>query len=93
MEAWIVADPDTLARFYGQEFKRGKLPLRVNLEEESKADLYSSLESATEKTQKGKYGKIKHASELLGMIDPTKVSTRCLRFANFRRWLTDAIDA
>ena len=93
MEAWIVADPDALAKFYGQEFKRAKLPLRVNLEEEPKADLYTRLEDATERTQKGKYGKIRHASELLGLIDPAKVTARCLRFSNFRRWLTEAIEA
>ena len=93
MEAWIIADPDALARFYGKEFRRAKLPERVNLEEESKTDLYSRLEAATEKTQKGKYGKIRHASELLGLIDPAKVSDRCLRFSNFRCWLSEAIDA
>src|SRR5271165_2756099 len=74
MEAWIVADPDALANFYGQEFKRAKLPVRTNLEEESKADLYAKLEAATKDTQKEKYEKIRHASELLARIDPAKVT-------------------
>jgi len=91
MEAWIVADPEALAKFYGQKFKRSKLPDRINLEEESKADLCSKLESATKETQKGNYAKIRHASELLGMIDPAKVTARCVRFTIFRQWLTETI--
>lgn len=91
MEAWIVADPEALAKFYGQKFKRNKLPDRVNLEEESKADLFSKLDGATKETQKGNYAKIRHASELLGVIDPVKVSARCVRFTIFRQWLTETI--
>jgi hypothetical protein len=93
MEAWIVADPDALANFYGQDFKRTKLPKHPNLEEESKADLYAKLEAATKDTQKGTYGKIRHASKLLAKIDPQKVSARCVRFRIFREWLTDTIES
>ena len=91
MEAWIVADPEALAKFYGQEFKKSRLPSRINIEEESKLDLYTKLEAATRETQKGKYAKIRHTTELLGLIDPAKVSVRCVRFSIFRQWLAETI--
>jgi hypothetical protein len=97
MEAWIVADPETLEEFYKPNFKKDKLPKRPNLEEESKPDIYAKLEMATEVTQqdksnKGKYGKIKHASKLLQMIRPDKVAARCPRFRIFRDWLNQSIE-
>ena len=91
MEAWIVADPDALAQFYGQRFARRNLPARENLEEEPKPDIYDKLARATRNTQKGEYGKIRHASQLLQRIDATKVAQRCPRFATFTRWLTESI--
>lgn len=92
MEAWIVADPDALARFYGQRFARKALPARQNLEEEPKQDVYDKLARATRKTQKGEYGKIKHASQILQRIDTTKVAQRCPRFATFTGWLTASVE-
>jgi Domain of unknown function (DUF4276) len=92
METWIVADPDALENFYEQNFRRARLPVRHNLEEEPKADIYTKLERATEDTHKGTYGKIKHASKLLLKIDPEKVARRCHRFSIFREWLTESID-
>jgi hypothetical protein len=93
MEAWIVADSDKLEEFYKKEFRRESLPKRTELEEEPKADIYSKLERATEGTQKGKYGKIKHASKLLGMIRPEEISKHCPRFTIFREWLIESIEA
>ena len=93
MEAWIVADPDALSKFYGQKFNKAKLPARTNLEEESKSDIYTKLDAATKDTQKGSYGKIRHASELLGLIDSAKVSARCVRFSIFQQWLASTIDS
>lgn len=77
MEAWLVADPDGLAGYYGKHFERGRLPVRDNLEGEPKATIYRALDLATRKTQKGTYGKIKHASALLALIDATKARARC----------------
>jgi hypothetical protein len=93
MEAWIVADPDALASFYGQYFNAKALPARKNLEEEPKQDLYDKLDKATgdKRLTKGSYGKIRHASELLKRIDPAKVAVRCPRFATFTRWLDATI--
>jgi hypothetical protein len=91
MEAWIVADPDSLAAFYGKEFHRGALPKRSVLDDEPKASLYDKLEAATKDTKKGSYGKIKHASELLKRLKPSIVSGRCASFRDFTVWLDAAI--
>ena len=93
MEAWIVADPDALAKFYGQYFAHNSLPVRPNLEEEPKQGVYDKLDRATSdrRLTKGRYGKIKHAAELLQRIDPDKVANRCPRFAIFTKWLGQAI--
>lgn len=77
MEAWIVADPEALNSYYGQGFQASSLPRRENLEEVSKREVASALDRATQKTQKGRYHKIKHARQLLEQIDPAKVRQRC----------------
>ena len=92
MEAWIVADSDALAMYYGKGFAQNVLPARNNIEEEPKPDVYTKLATATRNTRKGEYGKIRHASQLLQRIDANKVAQRCPRFATFTRWLTESID-
>lgn len=77
METWLVADPEALAGYYGKEFKAAQLPRTANLEEEPKRDVYRALERATERTSKGRYGKIKHASVLLTLVDSDKARARC----------------
>jgi hypothetical protein len=77
MEAWIVADLDALAKFYGQNFHLGLLPTAKNLEAVRKQDVADSLERATRDTTKGAYHKIKHVNALLSRIDAAKVCARC----------------
>lgn len=78
METWIVADKDALSGFYGQGFQENSLPLHENLEEVSKKAVAYALNRATTKTKtKGPYHKIRHASQLLGLIDPGKVRKKC----------------
>jgi hypothetical protein len=93
METWIVADRDALINFYGQGFAPNSLPRRENLEEEPKKDVYDKLVMATRATQKGEYGKIRHASLLLQRINHTRVVARCPRFAILMRWLEETIVA
>ena len=93
METWIVADPDAVQRFYGQSFLANALSRRQNLEQEPKADLFRQLEHATRPTQKGRYHKIRHASGLLAVLDPSRIALRCPHFGVFTRWLDTAIAA
>jgi hypothetical protein len=91
MEAWISADAESLAAFYGKDFHRRALPKRKMLDDEPKASLYAALEAATKATQKGSYGKIRHAGELLKRVNPAIVATRCQSFQDLTRWLDAAI--
>ena len=77
METWIIADPDALRRYYGQNFNGNVLPRRTNLEEVAKEDVARILDRATERARKGRYHKIRHANELLKRIDVERVKQRC----------------
>lgn len=77
MESWIVADVDALAAYYRQGFNANLLPKAKNLETVAKSTVATSLERATCATQKGAYHKVRHASDLLMIIDPAKVRQRC----------------
>lgn len=78
METWIVADSAALSAFYGPGFRANALPSRQNLEEEDKTAVANALYVATKETKtKGRYHKIRHASQLLELIDPGKVRKRC----------------
>ena len=75
MEAWFHADPDSLARFYGNGFRKGALRANPNVERIPKRDLESGLSAATRDSQKGDYFKHKtaHGPALLGAVDPSLV--------------------
>ena len=73
MEAWFIADPAALKKFYGQGFNASALPKNRNVEEIDKRDLEKALKAATENTTKGEYAKIRHGAKLLGMLDAARV--------------------
>lgn len=74
MEAWFIADCDTLAAFFGQHFNANALPNREDVENIAKPDLYTGLENATRLCEKmGRYGKGRHSFDILAQIDPAKV--------------------
>ena len=88
MEAWIVADPDALAAYYGQKFNEAALPKSTNLEIVSKKSIAHGLASATRDTLKGEYHKIQHVQKLLASLSPGKVQLRrpnCARLFDFVR--------
>ena len=73
MEAWFLADQDSLATFYRQGFLRNSLPRQKNVERLDKKRVFESLSHASKDTQKGPYHKTRHGFELLELIDPTLV--------------------
>ena len=93
MEAWIVADVNALRGYYGQRFNAGALPRAVDLEGVGKRDIENSLRRATRRTQKGAYHKIRHASDLLRLMNAETVMARCPRCRLLFDELAQMIDA
>ncbi len=73
MEAWFIADIETLKKFYGQGFKESGIPKTANVETIAKDNLEGILKIASGGTTKKEYHKIHHASKLLELLDVTKV--------------------
>ncbi len=76
MEAWAVADLETLRRFYGQGFDQNSIPGQEDVEMIAKADLERALIQATRNTQKGEYHKIRHGPKILALVDANKIRPR-----------------
>lgn len=76
MEAWLLADRQTLQTFFGQGFKVNALPAVTNpIEGVAKQEVYQSLANATKECKtKAPYGKGEHSFKLLALIDPAKVT-------------------
>ena len=75
MEAWFVADRQSLGAYFGKDFKAAALPARDDVEAIAKGDLERTLKQATRSCSKGKgtYRKSRHSFELLECLDPSKV--------------------
>ncbi|MDB9305746.1 DUF4276 family protein [Nodularia spumigena CS-591/12] len=73
MDAWFIADIETLTKYYGQGFRKNAIPKNPNIEVIDKDTLFDSLKKATCNTSKGEYQKIKHASKLLELLNVAKV--------------------
>ena len=73
MEAWFLADPDALERFYHKGFRRNALKQNPRVEEIPKDDVLEGLKQATRETQKGQYHKTQHAPHILESLDSAKV--------------------
>jgi len=76
MESWLLADRDTLRRFFGQGFNPSALPPASNpIETIPKGSLYPALARATRDCKtKSSYAKGEHSFRLLALVDPAKVT-------------------
>lgn len=88
MEAWLLADRNNLAIYYGRNFRPDVLPYTERrIEEIPKDRLEPSLVDATKDTSKGRYHKTRHAFDLLATVDPTKVEAGSPHAVAFHRFL------
>jgi hypothetical protein len=77
MESWFLADPEWLARYFGQQFHAASLPAGNDLERVDVPRVMDGLKNATRHCQKDKrYSektKGRHSFEILAGLDPSKV--------------------
>jgi Domain of unknown function (DUF4276) len=92
MEAWFLADPEALERYYGAGFVNNALKKNPRVEGILKVDVLESLKQATKKTQKGVYHKTAHAPEILALLDPHKVREAAPNCARLFRELLAKLD-
>ncbi|HTS51281.1 MAG TPA: DUF4276 family protein [Bryobacteraceae bacterium] len=69
MEAWFLADIESLIQYYGAGFREDALRGNPEVEKVSKTDVLSRLKRATQATKPGEYHKTKHAPDLLAAIN------------------------
>ena len=91
MEAWLIADPESLKEYYGQHFRLNQIPTRSDVESIPKDNLEPSLKAASINTTKGEYHKIKHASAILQILDRNKVRRRAQHCNQFFIYLESVI--
>ena len=65
METWVIADKDTIAKYYGANFLMNALPKNANLESVPKLTVADALKRATKPTQKGEYKKVAHGFAII----------------------------
>ncbi|MCC7292600.1 MAG: DUF4276 family protein [Phycisphaerales bacterium] len=85
MESWLIADPESLDRFYGQGFASSRLPSASDLEAVERWKVFEALRSATQRTSKGKYTKGKASFAALGAVNVMVVREQmpfCARFVD-----------
>ena len=80
MEAWFIADPDCLGRYFGRGFHRAALPGNPNVERVSKADVLSSLQAATRECQQA-FSKGRQSFEILERLNPDRILAVSPHFA------------
>jgi hypothetical protein len=83
MECWFLSQPEILDKFYGLDNNKkkvsDKIPKRKSIEFSNPDE---KLKEYTKNTKKGEYHKIKHAVELLKLLDSTKLESD---FEEFKR--------
>lgn len=82
METWIMADQDTLKKYFGSKLRVNALtPVNRQLEARTRSEILQALKDATAGCGKNKgYLKGKHSFEILGELNPEALKTNLLHF-------------
>ena len=89
MEAWFIADRNTLADYFGAGFRNSALPQNPNVEDIPKQDIENGLRNATRGCAKQHYAKGRDDVRLLERLNPTTVYNTCPNFALLINHLRD----
>lgn len=89
MESWFLADRDTLAKYFGQNFRASALPKRQDIEKISKQDVLRVLSEATRSCAKGRYSKGAHSFGILAKVSADKVISASPYAARLIQTLTE----
>ena len=81
MEAWFLADQETLTVYFGGGFRLNSLPRNAEVENIPGQDVLNGLHSATRECRKGVYNKTTHAIALLDQLNPYVVYNACPNFS------------
>ena len=76
METWLLADRNTLKRYFGAPFRENALRQWPDLEDVSKRDVFDALRQATAECPR-RYAKGAISFELLEQVDPARVEAEC----------------
>ena len=93
MEAWFLADPQTLIGFYGQGFNLNALPRQQDVEQIPKSQLVACLKKAARGTKKGDYHKIDHGCRILERLKIEVVAAKARHGRRFVDEIKTAIAA
>ena len=91
MEAWFIADPQALARYFGNGFAAGRLPNPQNSEFIPPNGLTDSINQALRAIggrRRKKYDKVSDGAKLLKLIDEATVRRNCPAFGRLTDFLS-----
>ena len=93
MEAWLIADRERLAGYFGKGFHEKALPANRNVEEIDKATLARSLDKAAKPTSKKGYDKTRDAPRILETIRDSVVQDKAPHCKRLFVTLADQVEA
>jgi hypothetical protein len=93
MEAWLIADRERLAEYFGRGFHDKSLPANRNVEAIDKEILARSLDKAAKPTRKKGYDKTRDAPKILEMIRASVVQGKAPFCKRLFVTLTEKINA
>ena len=92
MEAWFVADPQSLRRHFGRDYNTRALPSPQAAETVSAADLVTAIRRGLPHSRRRRgYDKVSDGVELLRWIDVDIVSQHCVHFRRLWAFLDRSI--